>query len=93
MGYDAAIAFDNLFKTKVSKFLKTSVKKAVKFVTGFEQELARQAKKRGCHTVICGHIHHPEDKAMDGVRYMNTGDWIENHSYITYDKEKYKLHM
>jgi len=92
LGYDAAIAFDNLFGTKASKFLKTSVKEAVKFVTDFERELARQAKKRECHTVICGHIHQPEDREIDGVRYMNTGDWIENGSYIVYDKGKYKLH-
>jgi len=92
LGYDGAIAFDNLFKTKVSKFLKTSVKEAVKFVTDFESELARQAKKRDCHTVICGHIHQPEDRDVNGIRYLNTGDWIENNSYIIYDKSKYKLH-
>jgi len=92
LGYDAAIAFDNTFKTKVSKFLKRSVKEAVKFVTGFEEELARQAKKRGCHTVICGHIHQPEDRDINGTRYINTGDWIENKSYVTYDKGKYKVH-
>jgi UDP-2,3-diacylglucosamine pyrophosphatase LpxH len=92
LGYDAAIAFDQLFKTKVSKFLKKSVKEAVKFVTDFERELARQAKKHDCHTVICGHIHQPDDKEIDSIRYMNTGDWIENGSYIVYDKGKYKLH-
>jgi UDP-2,3-diacylglucosamine pyrophosphatase LpxH len=39
---------------------------------------------------MCGHIHHPEDKMVNGVRYLNTGDWIENNSYIIYNKGKYE---
>ena len=58
----------------------------------FENEMVRQAKKRECHTVICGHIHNPEDKMIDDVRYMNSGDWVENCSYITKGKSgKLKL--
>lgn len=98
LGYDAAIALDRLMKglgirTSLSAFLKKSVKEAVKFVTDFEMELARQAKRRDCHTVICGHIHMPEDKEVDGIRYLNTGDWIENHSYITHKNGKHELHI
>lgn len=98
LGYDAAIALDRLMKglgirTSLSAFLKKSVKEAVKFVTDFEMELARQAKRRDCHTVICGHIHMPEDKEVGGIRYLNTGDWIENHSYITHKNGKYELHI
>jgi len=28
--------------------------------------------------VICGHIHHAEIKVIDGVTYMNDGDWVES---------------
>jgi UDP-2,3-diacylglucosamine pyrophosphatase LpxH len=28
--------------------------------------------------VICGHIHHAEIKEIDGVVYMNDGDWVES---------------
>ena len=28
--------------------------------------------------VICGHIHHAEIKTIDGVIYMNDGDWVES---------------
>jgi hypothetical protein len=28
--------------------------------------------------VICGHIHHAEIKEIDGVTYMNDGDWVES---------------
>jgi UDP-2,3-diacylglucosamine pyrophosphatase LpxH len=51
-------------------------------MTDFEREMARQAHKRGCHTVVCGHIHNPELKEVGGIRYINTGDWIENNSYL-----------
>jgi UDP-2,3-diacylglucosamine pyrophosphatase LpxH len=96
IGYDTAISIDRVLKSwgmkrSLSKFLKNKVKEAVKFITQFEGELARQAKRQGCHTVICGHIHHPEDRDVDGIRYLNTGDWIENNSYIIYNKNEYKV--
>jgi predicted phosphodiesterase len=28
--------------------------------------------------VICGHIHHAEIKEIDGIVYMNDGDWVES---------------
>ena len=91
VGYDLAIVIDRALKkmgrtTSLSKYLKDNVKAAISFMVDFENEMVRQAKKRDCHTVICGHIHNPDDKIIDGVRYMNTGDWIENCSYITLGK-------
>ena len=35
-------------------------------------------KKKGYDGVICGHIHHAEIKEIDGVMYMNDGDWVES---------------
>ena len=92
IGYDLAIGLDTLLKKfglkrSLSKFLKTNVKAAVSFMVDFENEMVRQAKKRNCDTVVCGHIHTPSDKIIDGVRYLNTGDWVENCSYITYYSE------
>jgi UDP-2,3-diacylglucosamine pyrophosphatase LpxH len=95
-GYDLAISIDRFlkkigYKRSLSKFLKDKVKEAVKFITGFENELVRQAKKRECDVVICGHIHNPEDKTINNVRYLNCGDWIENNTYITFDKNIFKI--
>ena len=92
IGYDLAICLDMILKKfglkrSLSKFLKTNVKAAVSFMVDFENEMVRQAKKRNCDTVVCGHIHTPSDKIINGVRYLNTGDWIENCSYITYYSE------
>lgn len=87
VGYEFAIWVDSIFKAfgykkSISKILKEKTKEVVKFITNFETELVRQAKKRNCDIVICGHIHKPSDKIIDGVRYLNTGDWIENFTYV-----------
>lgn len=97
VGYDAAISIDRFLKKwgvkrSLSKYLKLKVKEAMKFITQYEIELVRQAKKNGCSNVISGHIHFPEDKMIDGIRYLNCGDWIENNSYIIYNKGKYNVH-
>ena len=62
----------------ISKFLKHRVKKAVDFIFKFEENLANYCKKRGFDGVICGHIHHAEIKEINGVMYMNDGDWVES---------------
>jgi UDP-2,3-diacylglucosamine pyrophosphatase LpxH len=62
----------------LSKFLKHKVKKAVDFMFQFEKNLAGYCKKRGFDGVICGHIHHAEIKIIDGIIYMNDGDWVES---------------
>jgi UDP-2,3-diacylglucosamine pyrophosphatase LpxH len=62
----------------LSAFLKTKVKKAVDFIFRFEENLAAYAKKRGYDGVICGHIHHAEIKEVNGIVYMNDGDWVES---------------
>jgi UDP-2,3-diacylglucosamine pyrophosphatase LpxH len=62
----------------LSRFLKRKVKKAVDFMFQFEKNLAAHCKKKGYDGVICGHIHHAEIKEIDGVTYMNDGDWVES---------------
>ena len=88
-GYEFAMFVDRTLKKlgmkrSLSKLLKNKVKDAVKFITNFETELARQSSNRNCRGVICGHIHKTEDKMIDDVRYMNCGDWVENFSYIVH---------
>lgn len=76
-----------------SKWVKAKVKEAVVFIDTFQKELASEAARKGCHTVICGHIHTPDDKLIDGVRYLNCGDWIENYSYLVEDENGIMLHI
>jgi UDP-2,3-diacylglucosamine pyrophosphatase LpxH len=62
----------------LSKYLKIKVKKSVDFIFKFEKTIADYCKKRGFDGVICGHIHHAEIKDIDGIIYMNDGDWVES---------------
>ena len=62
----------------LSQWLKRQVKEAVKFIDSFELALAHEAKKRGLDGVVCGHIHHAEMREVDGVMYLNDGDWVES---------------
>jgi len=62
----------------LSLYLKQRVKRAVDFMFQFEKNLAGYCKKKGFDGVICGHIHKAEIKEIDGVTYMNDGDWVES---------------
>ncbi|NDB14488.1 MAG: UDP-2,3-diacylglucosamine diphosphatase [Betaproteobacteria bacterium] len=54
------------------------VKRAVSFVTAFEEALANAARKRGFDGVVCGHIHRAEIRMIGDVLYCNDGDWVES---------------
>jgi UDP-2,3-diacylglucosamine pyrophosphatase LpxH len=62
----------------LSQWAKRQVKEAVKAVDRFEGALAGEAKRRGLDGVVCGHIHHAEMREVDGMLYLNTGDWVES---------------
>lgn len=62
----------------LSAWLKRRVKEAVKAIDRFETALAAEAKRRGFDGVVCGHIHHAEMREVNGVLYLNDGDWVES---------------
>ncbi len=62
----------------ISVWLKRRVKEAVKAIDRFESALAGEARRRGFDGVVCGHIHHAEMRKVDGVLYINSGDWVES---------------
>ncbi|HJQ59351.1 MAG TPA: UDP-2,3-diacylglucosamine diphosphatase, partial [Vineibacter sp.] len=62
----------------VSAYLKHKVKDAVAFIDKFEGAMADEARRRGVHGVICGHIHKAEMREIEGVAYLNDGDWVES---------------
>lgn len=35
------------------------------------------AQENGYEAVTCGHTHYPEDRIINGIRYVNTGSWTE----------------
>ncbi len=70
----------------IASAMKKRVSGAMKYVQQFERCMVDLAIAQGCDGVICGHIHWPANKLIDGVHYLNCGDWVENmtaicHSY------------
>ena len=66
----------------LSAFLKKKVKNAVEFIGNYERALVDVARKRGVDGIVCGHIHTPEIREIDGMLYCNDGDWVESCSAL-----------
>lgn len=68
--------------------VKYSMKGAVRFVKEFEDSAIDLAAEQGHDYVICGHIHHPQMRAVQKknkkVIYLNSGDWVENLTALEY---------
>jgi UDP-2,3-diacylglucosamine pyrophosphatase LpxH len=78
----------------LSSYLKLRVKTAVNFIGQFEQALAEVARRHNADGIICGHIHHAADRMIDGVHYLNCGDWVESATALveTHDGELKIIH-
>ena len=74
----------------LSAYLKRKVKRAVEFLSHFEDAVVQEAKVRGTDGVICGHVHTPEMRMIDGIHYCNDGDWVESCSALV---EHHNGHM
>ena len=104
-GYDILIILNRLInqimeyfgkeKLSFSKKIKSSVKKAVKWINNFEQTAAELAAEQGFHTVICGHIHQPQHTKIEtkngSVNYLNSGDWVEHCSALEYHTDEWRI--
>lgn len=104
-GYDLLIVFNRFLnwcliklgreKFSLSKKIKHSVKKAVKFITDFEVTASDLAIDQGYKYVICGHIHQPQIRRKTNKHgttlYLNSGDWVENLTALEYHKERWRL--
>ena len=62
----------------LSKFLKGVTKEAVAYMSDFEELITDYCKKRDADGIICGHIHKADIKDINGITYMNDGDWVES---------------
>ena len=71
----------------LSAWAKLKVKNAVNYIGDFEAYLAEEARRFGASGVVCGHIHHAADRDMDGIRYLNSGDWVESCTALVEDYE------
>tara|TARA_R110001606_G_C14941138_1_gene599291 strand:- start:71 stop:562 length:492 start_codon:yes stop_codon:yes gene_type:complete len=64
-------------------YLKSHIKEANKAITRYKHACVNRAIQMDVDGVICGHIHHPEVDDIQGIKYYNDGDWIENCSALT----------
>jgi UDP-2,3-diacylglucosamine pyrophosphatase LpxH len=62
----------------LSSYIKQRVNNAVNYIRRFEDAVAYEANKHKVDGLICGHIHRANLREIDGVRYCNTGDWVES---------------
>jgi UDP-2,3-diacylglucosamine pyrophosphatase LpxH len=86
--YDTAIAINVLLAAirrrlgmpywSFSAWAKLQVKHAVNFIGEFQRVVADEARRAEVDGVICGHIHHAVMEDIDGIHYVNTGDWVES---------------
>lgn len=79
----------NFYRTKkglpyysLSQSIKQKVKSAVSYISDFEKELVLLARARHADGIICGHIHQPANSIIDGIHYLNSGDWVESMSAL-----------
>ena len=66
----------------LSAWAKAKVKSAVNHVHRYEDSLANMARKHKCEGMICGHIHVAADRIIEGIHYLNSGDWVESNTAI-----------
>ena len=62
----------------LATYIKQRIPNARQVIDVFERAAVKEAERRGLDGVICGHIHQPALKEIDGLLYCNDGDWIEN---------------
>lgn len=103
--YDYLILFNRFINTllmrlgkdriSLSKKIKNSVKKAVRFISDYEEIAIQHALGKSYDYVICGHIHQPcirtVEKNGKSTTYLNSGDWIENLTALEYIGGKWTL--
>lgn len=82
-------------RISLSKRIKEGVKSAVSFIGDFERTVVAMALEEGYGYVVCGHIHQPVIRRIEGeggvVTYLNSGDWIENLTALEYHEGAWSL--
>ena len=59
-------------------YAKRKVKTALNVIFDFEASAIHHARERGLDGVVCGHIHWAALREIDGLSYINCGDWVDS---------------
>ena len=62
----------------LARFLRRREKIADRLLDRFEQAAIAEARRLGVDGVVCGHIHKPDVRVIDGILYCNDGDWVDS---------------
>lgn len=94
--YDVMVSFNGVFNRlrrafgmpywSLAAYIKHRVKDAVQFIVNFEEAVLTAAAERGLDGCVCGHIHHPNIREVNGLLYCNDGDWVETASALVEDE-------
>jgi len=87
--YDLLVGLNGLFSWlrrklgiagywSLAGYAKRKVKTALNFIFDFEHAAIRHARERGLDGVVCGHIHWAAIREIDGLAYINCGDWVDS---------------
>jgi len=92
VAYGFALALNHLLNTvrrrigrpywSLSAYLKHRTKTALQYIDDFESLVADKARSMGVDGVVCGHIHQAEMRQIEGIEYLNCGDWVESGTAI-----------
>jgi UDP-2,3-diacylglucosamine pyrophosphatase LpxH len=89
------LAFFGKKRLSISKSIKERVKGSGQAISRFERTVAGLGVEKGYDYAICGHIHTPADKMIDTekgqIRYLNSGDWVENMTALEYENGEWNL--
>jgi UDP-2,3-diacylglucosamine pyrophosphatase LpxH len=59
-------------------YAKRRIKTTVRLILDFEKSVVRYARDHGFDGVVCGHVHAAAIKGIDGIAYVNCGDWVDS---------------
>jgi len=66
----------------LSAYLKAQTKETINMLYKYKETMVKHCKKKGYDGIICGHIHTPAIETIDGIEYMNDGDWVESRTAL-----------
>lgn len=92
IGYQSLLKINRLYNRyrrwrgkeyfSLSKAIKAKTKRVVNYISRFEDQVEGFTKQYDCVGFICGHIHTPDDKYINDVHYLNSGDWVESNTAL-----------
>lgn len=78
------LGYDSYFS--IAKFAKQNVKKLIMKKTDYYGMVEQFARDNGYEGMVTGHIHKAQVKDINGITYLNCGDWVESNTAIVEDE-------